>query len=74
MKEIIQLNLTEEELTILQAFVAVGIMIHLKNAESLEKEISVMNYFMHEWPESNRSLTDKMTASVKISMDLLDTK
>lgn len=35
MKEIIQLNLTEEELTILQALVAVGIMIHFKDAESL---------------------------------------
>ena len=40
MKEMIQLSFTEEELTILQAFVAVGIMIHLGDEEAAKEEIS----------------------------------
>ena len=74
MKEMIQLSFTEEELTILQAFVAVGIMIHLGDEEAAKEEISIMNYFMREWPEASESLANKMTESVKISMKLTEVK
>ena len=74
MKEMIQLNFTEEELIILQSIVAVGIMTHLENAEGLIRNTSTMNYFINEWPEASESLADKMTESVKVSMKLTEVK
>ena len=74
MKEMIQLNFTEEELIILQSIVAVCIMTHLENAEGLIRNTSTMNYFINEWPEASESLADKMTESVKVSMKLTEVK
>ena len=74
MEEIIQLNLTEEEATILQSLVAVGIMIHLKDVEGLERNTITMEYFLDAWPIASTSLANKMTASVKVCMELLEAK
>jgi hypothetical protein len=71
MEEVIQLNLTETESIVLQAIVAVGIVIHLKNATALQKEIGFMELFMDEWPEASESLANKMTDLVKINSEML---
>ena len=72
MKEVIQLNLTEEEAIILQAVAAVGIEVHLKNATGLEESIRFMEAFINEWPEASKSLANKMTALVKASKEIIE--
>ena len=71
MKEMIQLNLTEEESTILQSIVAVGVAVE---PVVLERSMLIMKYFMREWPEANESLAIKMTKLVNINKDLIETK
>ena len=77
MKEIIQLNLTEEEVTILQAITNVGVAVRTGNTtteKDLKERIYYMNSFMNMWPEANTSLANKMTELVKISMDLTEAR
>ena len=71
-KEIVQLNLTEEESIILQSLVAVGITLRaeyptVEVLEYLERRMNAMRIFMHSWPEASESLANKMTELVKIS-------
>ena len=75
MKEIIQLNLTEEESMILQAIVAVGTAVHpLRDTVTFEKELHCMKLLMDEWPEANGSLADKMVGLVDISIEMIKAK
>ena len=74
MKEVIQLNLTEEESIILQALTVVGISVHFKNAAMLEKEAQCLEIFLDRWPEASASLADKMTDLVNISAEMLEAK
>ena len=76
MKEIVQLNLTEEESIILQAIVNVGITLRTENVtvevlEELEKRMCVMKLFMHTWPEADGSLADKIVNLVETSAEHL---
>ncbi|HEC64534.1 MAG TPA: hypothetical protein ENI23_04500 [bacterium] len=74
MKEILQLNLTEEEAIILQAVVNVGISTRNGNTtteEDLKTRIYSMNSFMNMWPEASGSLANKMTELVKTSAELI---
>ena len=75
MKEIIQLNLTEEESIILQAIVAVGTAVHpLRDTEVFERELRCMESLMDKWPEASGSLADKMIGLVDISMEMIKAK
>ena len=74
MKEIIQLNLTEEESIILQAIVAVGISIHLGSMSMLERETRYMEFFIDKWPKESESLADKMTNLVDASAEIIEAK
>ena len=74
MKEIIQLNLTEEEATILQYITAVGAAAYLKDLATFERNILFMEHLMKKWPEANESLAIKMTKLVDTSIDLIETK
>ena len=74
MKEIIQLNLTEEESIILQSLVAVGISIHFESTSMLERETRYMEFFTDKWPEASESLAEKMTDLVKVSAEMLEAK
>ena len=78
MKEIVQLNLTEEESIILQSLVAVGITLRTENIteetlKDLEKRTCSMNLFMRTWPEASSSLADKMTELVEASKKIIET-
>ncbi|KKM65668.1 hypothetical protein LCGC14_1489050 [marine sediment metagenome] len=74
MKEIVQLNLTEEESIILQALTVVGVSVHFKNAAMLEKEAHCLELFLDKWPEASASLADKMTGLVKISREIIEAR
>ncbi len=72
MKEIVQLNLTEEESIILQSLTAVGVSTVLKNTSLLEREIHAAECFMRTWPEASTSLANKMVELVYLSKSLLE--
>ena len=76
MKEILQLNLTEEESIILQAITAVGIEIHLNgNTEAtVEEEVNDMERFIRKWPEADTSLARKMAELAISSLMLIKAK
>ena len=74
MKEMIQLNLTEEESTILQSIVAVGVAAYLKDLATFERNILFMEHLIKKWPEANESLAIKMMKLVNTSIDLIETK
>ncbi|KKN03205.1 hypothetical protein LCGC14_1109990 [marine sediment metagenome] len=79
MKEIIQLNLTEEESIILQSLVAVGITTRHENLtievlEDLERRVCSMRTFLRSWPEASKSLAEKMTDLTKTSMEMIKAK
>ena len=74
MKEVIQLNLTEEESIILQAIAVVGVSVHLKNKIIIEREVHYMEFFMDKWPEACTTLADKMTELVNISAEMIEGK
>ncbi len=74
MKEMIQLNLTEEEALILEAIVAVGISIHLKDAPRVERNTCFMELLLSKWPEASESLADKMIGLVDINMGMMEAK
>ena len=77
MEEMIQLRFTEEELTILQAIISVGVSVRNGNTtteEDSKERICYMNFFMKKWPEASTSLANKMTASIKVCQELLEAK
>ena len=74
MKEIVQLNLTEEESVILQSLVFVGLTTakNVTNVTVREREIHALKCFMKTWPEANKSLAVKMLELVNQSKKLLE--
>ena len=72
MKEVIQLNLTEEELVVLQALAAVAISVHLGvDVAFFERNFCRMESYMDEWPEASASLADKMSNSLEVTLEVL---
>ena len=76
MKEIVQLNLTEEESVILQSLVFVGLTTvkNVTNVTVREREIHAAEVFMKTWPEASTSLANKMVELVHLSKSLLEAK
>ena len=73
-EKIIQLNLTKEELIILQAMVAVAAAVHLRDVTRFERNVYRMESYMDKWPELSGSLSDKMTNSLEVILEIIKGK